>query len=254
MVRRFEAFDMETAPLSKSGILSYKQCPWRFKRMVIDKVPGVPSDVMEIGTWFHDDVEKLYDRIDKEAITTGKTTVSDEYAKYLPADQQYVNFINIEQTRFDSMKKMGTLADFFPLHRELYLKDEVLQYYGTLDRVDKDGGDYAVLDYKFSSYPKHQSAFSKHRLELAGYAHLVNVSKLLPKPVRFIGIIFVGETPGVFYEPLKPISIAAFHRNLLSAREGIQAGIFDKKRGFQCQWCPYDLDCTKEEAAIGDVK
>jgi len=256
MVRRFEEFDFEKVPLSKSGILSYKQCPLRFKKMVVDKIQGAPSDAMQIGTWFHDDAEELYDKIDKEAILSGAITVTEEYMKYLPNEPQYHNFANIEQRRFDVMKENGNVEDFFPLHRELYLVDKELQFYGTVDRVDKDGDYYAVLDYKFSKYPKHQNAFSKHRLELAGYAHLVNQSGLLPDggEVKYIGIIFVGEVPGVFYEALKPISVEAFHRNLVKVREGVQARMFDKKRGYQCQWCPFDFDCTKEEAETGDVK
>lgn len=255
MVRRFEPFDMETVPLSKSGILSYKQCPRRFHFMVVKKVQGDLPDAMQIGTWFHDDAEKLYDRIDKEAIIKGEVTITEEYSKYLPDDQHYLNFIDIEQRRFEVMKSNGTdLNTFFPLYREQYLKDDELKYYGTIDRIDQDGNDYAVLDYKVSNYPKHSSAFSKHRLELAGYAHLVDVSGLLPRKVRYIGIIFVGENPGVFYEALKPASIQAFHRNLEKVRESVRAGLFEKKSGFGCQWCPYEAICVKEDAAEGDVK
>jgi len=216
--------------------------------MVVKNIQGSTFE-MNIGSQFHDDAFELYDKIDKGAILRGEVSISEEYAKHLPDNDPCKNFIQLEQKRFDNMKRRGdNLEEFFPLYRELYLKDDEIKFYGTVDRVDKVGDDYAVLDYKVSKYPKHQSSFSKHRLELAGYAHLVNASGLVPGKVKFIGIIFVGEVPGVFYEKLKDISKKAFYRNLNKVREAVQSHMFEKKPGYVCQWCPYDEICLTEEA------
>ena len=155
MVRRFEPFDFERIPLSKSGVLSYRQCPKRFWYMVIKKMKGEELEALVVGTKFHDDVEKLYDKIDRKAILSGERTVTEEYAEHLPEDAHYTHFIEIEQARFDAVKEeTGEVTEeFFPLYRELYLYDPEYEYYGTIDRVDKVGDEYALFDYKNSKKP-----------------------------------------------------------------------------------------------------
>ena len=115
-------------------------------------------------------------------------------------------------------------------------------------------GEYVVIDYKVSKYPKHQSAYSKFRLELAGYAHLAYVSGIVEKPVKYIGIMFMkdddeaGTHGGMFFEKLKDASVNAFHRNLKKVQEGAKARMFDAKPGWGCQWCPYERVCIVEES------
>jgi CRISPR/Cas system-associated exonuclease Cas4 (RecB family) len=219
--------------------------------MVVDNLePEDLPEVMVIGTIFHNDVEKLYDLIDKEKILSGQVSLSDEYSKFLGTEIHYLNFIKLEQTRFDNLGGVGKVTmDFFPFHRELYMEDRELMFYGTLDRIDKVGDDFVVIDYKVSDKPKHDSAYSKYRLELAGYAHLAEVNKIVPGKVKYIGIMF-ARSGDMFFEELKEASRKAFFRNLEKVKEGIKNRQFDANPGWGCQYCPYEGKCKMDEGQV----
>jgi CRISPR/Cas system-associated exonuclease Cas4 (RecB family) len=219
--------------------------------MVVDNLePEDLPEVMLIGTEFHDRVEKLYDLIDKEAILRGDISIADAYAPHLGTEIHFQNFIKLEQTRFNNLGGVGKVnMTFFPLHRELYMEDREIMFYGTLDRIDKVGDDYVVIDYKVSDKPKHDSAYSKYRLELAGYAHLAEVNNIVPRPVKYIGIMF-ARSGDMFFEELKEASRKAFHRNLAKVKEGIKNREFDAKPGWGCQYCPYEVKCKNMEGQV----
>ena len=249
MVRQFMKFNFEEVPLSKSGIHMYRQCPKRFEYMVIQDLgldeTNLP-EAMVIGTIFHDAAEKLYDQIDMEAVLSGAVSIVDEYCKYMPYEEHYRNFIDMEQTRFDAIGGVGKVTrDFFPLHRELYMEDKELMFYGTLDRIDRIDGEYAVIDYKVSKYPKYSGQLSKYRLELAGYAHLAEVTGIVDKPVKYIGVWFM-KTGNMMFEELKPRSRKALHDNIRKVREGVQARMLDRKPGWGCDYCPYVKKCNMD--------
>jgi len=256
----------EKMALSKSGVLTYEQCPYRFLRQVINEEPIEKSPEMLRGNMFHDGVYALYDNIDTEAITTpGQLRAAYEpfwewWVSTLPPEFHaivtlfYKKFIAIEEIRLRNHIEQGKrLIRFWPVHKEVEMYDEELQFYGTCDRIDHTGKKYyVVLDYKTGKYRDY--AKSKHRFELAGYAHLAEKSGLVdPKTIKYIGMVFLGgpeEDPYVFYEELGFRTKNAFMAKVKRVRERIKNGEFDKKPSQLCGWCPYQLDCSAEDAQV----
>lgn len=246
-IRQFKAFDFETVWLSKSDVLTYDQCPWRFKLSRVDGIKVELSEAMQRGQDFHESVWRLYDRVDKEAIIKGVRTIDEEYRKHLPKGPIYDKFIAIERRRLANASR-AEKSTFFPVYKEKYLEDEKLQFSGTIDRVDKTPeGEWIVLDYKTGKF--HDWNLRNYRYELAGYKHLIDQSGLLPRKVEFICMVFI-KSEDVFFERIKPQTEAAFLRRTKKARGKIKARQFSKKISHLCNYCPYMGVCLSEEEQI----
>ncbi len=203
---------------------------------------------MVAGTNAHQTLHRLYDQIDINGILSGRLKLTEEYARYLPDDEWATHFMVLEQQRWETINDEQKEI-FFPVLREQFIRSKKRRYYGTADRFDRTPyGDFAVLDYKLSTFKKYM--LRDYRYELCGYATIANDIGLLPRPVNFGGIIFLRDGT-VFYERLKGVSLAAWKRRTEKARDGISEKNFWKKSlektPHMCNWCPYNGPCLSEE-------
>ena len=243
-------WDPVTIPLSKSALQTYEQCRNRFKRQVIEGKREDRGEQLIKGTMWHELLFQLYDKVDRTAIMKART-VDEEYRKYLPNDPITENFITIENKRLSDFISIGRHEYFWPVLREQFYLDPKWNYFGTLDRLDKEpGGTFILIDYKTGHY--HEYNASKYRRELAGYKHLVE-SQTKMKVER--GCIFFLEEAKVLCEEIKPATTKAFYNSIERIRGRIKEGHFEKTVGILCDYCPFTVDClTEEDAAVGQVK
>ncbi len=249
MPRRAPTFNFDDVWLSKSDVLTYARCPNRLWRQRIANLPVTEDQPqLQAGSDAHQILHDLYDQIDIDGILSGRLDLVGEYARVLPETDWATHFMVLEKRRWD-LTPDKRKEDFFPILREHYMRSNNLQYYGTADRFDRtELGDYAVLDYKLSTFRKYMA--TDYRFELVGYAMLANDEKLFDRPVAWGGIIFLRDGT-VFYERLKPVSIAAWKRRCKKTRVGIEEQNFWKKSlektPHMCNWCPYNGPCLSEE-------
>jgi len=248
MSSKYNKFSLSTPWLSKSGVLTYSFCPRKF---YLKKVKGhdlPPSDALEKGIKFHNWIETLFDKIDKEGLINGDTTIRKEYKKYFPSDfkaidksevKLYSNFIEMEEERWE---ETDNKEDFFPLKTEEFLSDEELMFHGAYDRLDKyceeDGEDvHIVYDYKTGSYKDYR--MTDYRFQLAGYRHLIhkNYDKY---NVKYGGMIFPKDKKTVV-EKFKQVTLDAFKDRVKRTRDAILDREF-KKSGY-CKYCDFDIYC-----------
>ena len=103
--------------------------------------------------------------------------ISDEYSKFLPDEEVYHNFIEMELHRWEYLQEVNRLDTFFPLLTEKRLVDNDLMFSGTVDRVDREEDDeFVVCDYKTSVKIKDWMK-SHYRFELTGYKLMLDNSK-----------------------------------------------------------------------------
>lgn len=243
------SFNFDDIWLSKSDVLTYERCPNRYWRQRIAQLP-VTSDQPQLiaGRNAHETLHRLYSNVDANGILSGRLSLIKEYSQHLPEEDWATNFMVLEKKRWEATKD-DHKESFFPILREQFLSSENLRYYGTADRFDRTQfGDFAVLDYKLSTFKKYM--LRDYRYELVGYAMLANDLKLFPKPVNYGGIVFLRDGT-VFYEKLKPVSIAAWKRRTEKVRKCIQRREFPKKSlektPFLCDYCPHQTGCFLEE-------
>lgn len=158
--------------LSKSKVLMYLDCPLKFKLVVINNLP-FSSIAMSRGSYFHDVLEKFFNRLYYDSMHPGKFEdvligiMGDNYLEY--ADWMY-NFIEMETERFNSVPKYH----YRPKQKEIKLYDTVNNISGVIDRIDYEprAGRYTLWDYKTGTV----TSLKKHMFEMALYAHLFKMT------------------------------------------------------------------------------
>lgn len=244
-MRRFIPFNWDDIPLSKSSVLGYKQCPYRFYQQYVKQVPFEKTPALARGIDFHKRVHRLYDYLDKDLVESGEANIQQMMEDLLPDDPLFKKFAILEAERYEELKKVGRCDLFFPLHRELYLKNMDLMFSGTVDRVDKlPDGTYVVLDYKTGKFRKYN--MSSYRFELLGYKMLVDSNKLLDKPITR-GCIMFPEIPLFKWFDFRVSLPKTWFKTLNTTRERIRNRMFQKNITILCDWCSYAKDCLLEE-------
>ncbi|MGV9141978.1 MAG: PD-(D/E)XK nuclease family protein [Promethearchaeota archaeon] len=248
MSEKYDSFSFKTPWLSKSSVLTYKWCPRKFYLKQVEDIDIPESDALRKGINFHEWIDGLYDRIDKEGLINGEKTIEEEYKNSFPEDfslvdeeeiKLYDNFIEMEKERWESVENK---KEFFPLKTEEFLKDEDLMYYGSFDRLDKygeeDGEDiHIVMEYKTGNFKEHR--MTDYRFQLAGYKHLIekNYDKY---NVEYMGIIFPKDKKTVI-EKFKTVTINAFYNRVEKTRKKVLNREFD--RNGYCAYCDLYNEC-----------
>jgi len=245
---KYRKFTFKEPYLSKSSVLAYTYCPYQFYLQQVEGIRPEPNEAMKKGLRFHNWAEKLYDKIDKQALINGETTIRDEYTKTMGDDfelsdkrelELYKNFIEMEEKRW---KKEENKKDFFPIKTEEFLYDDDLLFFGSYDRLDKyDENSQIVMEYKTGNFKEHR--ISDYRFQLFGYKHLIekNYDKY---NVTHLGLIFPKDKL-IKVEKFKSITESSFYKKIQRVRSNILDRKFPKK-GY-CDYCLLYDKCMGDE-------
>ena len=211
--------------LSVSKIEEYTKCPYSYYLTNIKKAPiiGPEPRPLTMGKEIHELFDHAYDvpELNPKAIALAVTS----HAKYKEYKEHCDNFI-----KFNYDKKA------YPLHREIKLHDEELDFTGVIDRVDWNGKSLAIIDYKTGR----NDGIAKHRFQLAVYAYLFE--KNHNKPVTHWGIYFSKEHELVL-EVVDREEMRRAVARIVAVRAKIQDGLdrvsFPKNPGWYCKGCRY---------------
>jgi len=242
-----QEYDFFQIPLSSSRLKHFLECERRYYFFYIKgyKEPQMPSDAYDarvFGTLVHDVLKELFG----QKITT--IAALKKAAKELVEDRRPKNAI----WEFESDIWLLKLEDFFQnefkrheegweiLDLERKVKREVgtLRLEGIIDRVDKRGDEYLLLDYKSGKVPletSEEKALASCDFQLEFYSLLyehnasaafydLNSAKLIENP----------------YSELKKEKLKE-HLDTLKAQKEFH---FDKTLDIKrCAFCPFDKIC-----------
>ena len=217
--------------LSPSKMGTYLQCAKRFKFRYIDKLEEPSSPILERGIKMHSIVEKWYQR-------TKRKSKDGQVIDFAELPSELDKFLQFEKKRYEVLQDKSL---FFPIHQELELRDEEDKLRGIADAIYKDEeGDYILIDYKTG---KHNPArYSGYRRQLAFYKHIIDKQKLLDRPIKYWGIIFLDH--GVlFFEEAKPVSMKTTMSAIAKTRKGIEEGQFKPSVSPLCAYCGFKDKC-----------
>lgn len=216
--------------LSVSKIEEFAKCKYSYFLSNISKnvKRGEDSPEAKKGDEIHKLFEEAYndvlDKKDKEEIlkaVENKIKANPNYEKYKShAD----NFIVLNQ------KTGGSI----PLYRETKLFDPELNIVGIIDRVDYDGKNLVVIDYKTGK----EKELKDHWFQLAIYTYLFQKNHN-QQPTHWG--IYYSDTGNLKLEKVKWDLVRKAINRVSSIRKKIQeieeSGQWVKSPSYLCKWC-----------------
>jgi RecB family exonuclease len=113
-----------------------------------------------------------------------------------------------------------------------------VQVNGRIDRIDKDGEDFTVIDYKTS---KKASSLNELKKDMQLLVYTIAVNEMYgSKPV--VGDWFLRSNEKVFFKP-EDQAIDALKTELSDIAAKIKAGQFEPKESWECNHCDYSCLC-----------
>jgi len=230
------------AQISKSKLGTFKTCPLKYKYQYIDKIEVEKAEQLTRGIDLHEIFCEFYNKFSVDDITDPERQFTEIFMPCKSDHKQDImNFIKFEVKRWQSCSEK---AIFKPLFRELKIVDTEAQITGIIDRVDFDGKNFILLDYKTGKY--NASKLYEYRFELALYVYLLERYDSFKTKVNYWGIIFTNAN--VFWcEPVKreeiDKAIAKVEKYRALIAEAERTGEFKQSRSPLCQWCEYKERC-----------
>lgn len=210
--------------LSKSQANLFLQCPYKWKKVYLDKISSIPSPAQARGISIHKKIEKFY--------------------KNLQLDIDLKHFLNFELKRIKDMIKKGKFDKkyFYPIFQELKMKNEELGLKGICDAVFINPNDdkLIIIDWKTGKY--YPDKFDDYRFELAVYAELLKHSGKVDESPAYWGIYF-SDQDKLFFEKIDDAHIKKMYDTMHQVRKGIESGEYKPKRNEWCYWCQFKREC-----------
>ena len=206
--------------LSKSKILTYLDCAYRYKLLYIDKIEVPPTYAMERGTEIHQLLENFYDYVRK-----GNGIMN--YARGTKHYNSIRKFLEMEAERYEYLVSKGKVEDFYPVEQEIKISNNVLGLSGIIDAIYRNNGSYVVIDYKTSDYSK-----DHWDIEIPFYVYLINRSELEYK-IDYGGYFFLNK-----YGYIKKVN-SSHIRNIQKVIRRVRNRMEEKKFPYNEEKCEY---------------
>jgi RecB family exonuclease len=112
---------------------------------------------------------------------------------------------------------------------------------GRIDRIDKDGSGFTVVDYKTS---KKATSLNELKKDMQMLVYALAVKEIYPgdNPLK-VGNWFLRSNEKVFFEPENQ-AIEAMRIEIAEKAAKIKAAVFEPKKGsWECNYCDYKCLC-----------
>jgi len=222
-----------TKRLSKSKLLVFKQCPKLYYFRENFPTEFKPSPQMERGTKLHDLFEEF------ELSRINNKTKFNEWKHLKRFSDEYVPQIKLFINKF--LKEYNNIVPE-SVEGKIYSKsqDMVIKW----DRIDFDGKNRIVWDYKTGNLYTGKQFTDKFKFELMIYAFIYMLET--KKKVDYVGIYFIDhgshQLIKVDNESIQSIIKQIFELKL-EMKDYQQNGIWPERYGFKCRWCDYKKKC-----------
>ncbi|NLE03328.1 MAG: Dna2/Cas4 domain-containing protein, partial [Crenarchaeota archaeon] len=237
----------ENHVFSVSQFVSYKKCPKLYQFRHVMKIPEKPKYYFDFGSSLHNIAEQLT-RMQKDGKPINQTIAFELLAKFwdpkgykseIDEKRDYEDAKNILRVFLDEQAKSKT--QILDIERWFETSIGEVKLRGRIDRIDKEGPNYTVVDYKTSKKASSLNELKKD-MQLLVYALAVrdiygNGSKLK------VGDWFLRSNEKVFFEP-EQNAIETMQAEITQMAAKIKAGSFEAKKGsWECTQCDYKCLC-----------
>jgi RecB family exonuclease len=248
---------MLSEPLSYSRIATYHECPQKFQLKYIQKIPEPVHWYFSYGKSIHAVLEKLpacHLGEDGKLYADEDSLFPTSLPELLAENWLSDGYASADEEERKRRQALRVLTSFFPIfqatwRQTVYVEHRInadldgIPFTGIVDRIDRVSDNVLrIVDYK-SSKPRHASALSSHRLQVALYA------MALAHEDEFKGQDFILQT---YYlkENLKAelttgtqVYMDRSRQALIRTAHRILEGNFRPKRSSRCFSCDYNTVC-----------
>jgi len=239
----------EELTFSASQFNTYSRCPRIYKYNYVYRIPTLPKPYFDLGGTVHNVIEELSkmimngEKIDIELATQYLDAYwkSAGYSTELEEKQAKEDAIEILDTFIEEQGKMKT--KIVDTEKRFTIKVDNYSINGFIDRIDKDGEDYIIWDYKTSKTPISENELRKD-FQLLIYD--MAVQELFGKRPKQVGLWFLRPNKKVVIEP-NDEDIQKIKDEILQTINRIMGEDFTPKPGWVCGNCDYVLLCDERE-------
>ncbi|OGK64763.1 hypothetical protein A2313_02085 [Candidatus Roizmanbacteria bacterium RIFOXYB2_FULL_41_10] len=241
---------------SYSQIETYDRCPKQYQYRYLLKVPEPESSALSFGSSVHQALEQFYKEVIKKQ-QPDLTVLLNHYQNsfiplgYFNRQMQDRTFKHGKQllTRYYQQfytPKIQTVAVEQPF--VLKLKEGKLEYEiaGKIDRIDHQGSQYEIIDYKTGKKP--QASVLKKSLQLGIYALAAMDKNLLNLPIDKITLTYYYlEKTERFQTKAQEKDLTQTKKNVVASLMKLTDGNYQPSPGYHCDWCPFKIICPAWE-------
>lgn len=238
--------ELEEEPtFSVSQFNTYKRCPRIYRYSYVYKIPSPPKPYFDFGGTIHSVIEDLSKKINEgekvdlkmalellDAHWKNKGYTSELEEKQAKEEANTVLKVFLEEQAKMTSKIVG-------IEKEFTITIDNHHILGYIDRIDKDGEDYIIIDYKTAKTPLSENQL-REDFQLLTYD--MAVQTLFGKRPKKVGLWFLRSNKKVMIEP-KDQDIEKIKTQILETIKGIIAEDFEPTPGWVCQNCDYKLLC-----------
>jgi DNA helicase-2/ATP-dependent DNA helicase PcrA len=248
------SYDFSNHVYSISQIKTYQTCPKQYEFSYVYKIPTSSKHYFDFGTSLHSVLEKIKPEIDKglskeKAELRALSLLSSEWISksYVSAEQEKEYFEkgiqaihNFIETEYELKEKNKEQVNE-GLEEKFVITIEDKKIMGFIDRIDKIGEEYMILDYKTSNSKESKQDLKKN-IQLYCYAlALKELKGVYPKSMGLWYLVHNSIETVEFEEN----RLKEFKEELLKEIKNIESQNFQPKPSyFACTFCDFSNICS----------
>ena len=231
---------------SVSQFVGYKKCPRLYQYRHVMKIPEKPRYYFDFGSSLHSIAEQLT-RMQKDGKAINEDVAEELLAKFwdpkgykskIDEKRDYAEAKAILKVFLEEQAKSKT--EIVDIERWFETSIGDIRLRGRIDRIDRDGSSYTVVDYKTSKKAPSLNELKKD-MQLLVYA--LAVKEIYGDGPLKVGNWFLRSNEKVFFEPENQ-AIEAMRTEIAEMAAKIKAAAFEPKKGsWECNYCDYNCLC-----------
>lgn len=250
--------------LSASRAKDYKQCPLKFRYLVVDRIRQPQTTATLKGTLIHSVLEHLYELPAASRTTeVARDLIAPKWDELNSKDPTYLPIIEADQGVDRLLSDARDLVDgYFALERPQWIEPSACESLvevqltsglflrGFVDRIDRAAdGRLRVIDYKTGKAPSPR--FMQDALfQMRFYALMLRDTDVLPARMQ---LLYLKHQKVLTLDP-EEVDIERFEDELMDLWKRIEddarAGEFTPRKGPLCGWCDFQSRCPLFGGAI----
>jgi putative RecB family exonuclease len=241
--------------LSPSAVSSFKDCPLAFRFSYVDRLPEPPSPWTSKGTLVHKALELLMTRPAPERTLDAALADLDAARECFTDDPEFVDleltpdeWATFHADAAEHVRRYFELEDprtIHPIGLELKLQADLgdIKLRGIIDRLELDGDDLVVTDYKTGAVPSEYV----EQARLAGvHVYSLLCERMLGRRPARVQLLYLSKPEAIIARP-SDRSTASVERKALAVWQAIERACkyddFRPSPGRLCDYCSFKPYC-----------